>query len=558
MTTLREGEQPNAPTAVLYSGDRMAEISPKTPPSVQKNACFYCGKVGHWSKACPKKAGLGESSSSPHSATFPAPQAGHVDYPIHYCRCGRGICIIWVSKSKKNPDRKFYRCPGTGSEKCSYFKWCDELKEDEVRRSRPDSLFPVCRCGAGVCTLTTDPSGRSCFICPIKKGQGACDFVQWQDVPNTTVTGESSVLANVSVTDNNVDEIEPDILGDPSDEILPESEVGEANDTRAVLSLGHRHPAQDAVSEEGFLSESTAEGSSIIERVGNSPTESARASDEFLLVEHSTESAATEESPSAGIAESPFVERSDSPFTEPEKRSKLDRLGTRIKASRDLSDSVSLQSLHGLGSIMAGTISQAFDQLGTRIKANLITLLLSMDPSDHKKMRDEVDATINTLISQQLDHEIFYERVKGYIKQAEWLAKINEAKGSDMSEEELIEQYYAEKSRFHEISRAHSGAVEALAACSERLQSARKDESYLKDLLLEVEMELASCEAETAGLQARVVQITEKMSDSKKSFESASRAAAEPLMRSEQREIELSAAKAAFEKARAQLKRECL
>lgn len=56
---------------------------------------------------------------------------------------------------------------------CGYFRWCDKLREDEIRKSQPEFNFPTCGCGAGVCTVRVEESGpnagRKYFACPIKK-----------------------------------------------------------------------------------------------------------------------------------------------------------------------------------------------------------------------------------------------------------------------------------------------------------------------------------------------------------------------------------------------------
>ena len=56
---------------------------------------------------------------------------------------------------------------------CGYFKWCDMLREGEIRRSQPEFNFPTCLCGAGVCTVRVEESGpnagRRYFACPIRK-----------------------------------------------------------------------------------------------------------------------------------------------------------------------------------------------------------------------------------------------------------------------------------------------------------------------------------------------------------------------------------------------------
>ncbi|OVA09705.1 zinc finger protein [Macleaya cordata] len=46
-----------------------------------------------------------------------------------------------------------------------------------------ESSHPRCSCGAGLCTRLTEKEGenkgRTYFVCPVEKGEGACNFFQW-------------------------------------------------------------------------------------------------------------------------------------------------------------------------------------------------------------------------------------------------------------------------------------------------------------------------------------------------------------------------------------------
>ncbi|KAA8530049.1 hypothetical protein F0562_004758 [Nyssa sinensis] len=145
--------------------------------------CFHCKKQGHWFRDCPEK-----------SPKKPEPSSGSRDLPKLQCPCGSGICIVRISTTKKNPVRKFYSCPGNSGSKCEFFKWCDTVMSDEI------SDLPVCACGAGICRMSTETSGpnagRKFFVCPIKRGQGACNFFQWQDTQSMKT---SNTLVNESV-----------------------------------------------------------------------------------------------------------------------------------------------------------------------------------------------------------------------------------------------------------------------------------------------------------------------------------------------------------------------
>ncbi|GAB4841529.1 hypothetical protein Ancab_039712 [Ancistrocladus abbreviatus] len=132
--------------------------------------------------------------------------------PIHYCRCGQGMCTVLMCTSEINPGRRYYQCPGAGRENCGYFIWCDELRKNDIRESPPpkfSSSIPICDCGAGVCTMMTVCNGRftgrKCFVCPLEKGEGACDFFLWQDVLKSSEQAlmVSKFLSSVGFTETN-------------------------------------------------------------------------------------------------------------------------------------------------------------------------------------------------------------------------------------------------------------------------------------------------------------------------------------------------------------------
>uniref|UniRef100_A0A5B7C4E9 Uncharacterized protein n=1 Tax=Davidia involucrata TaxID=16924 RepID=A0A5B7C4E9_DAVIN len=140
---------------------------------MQGDICFHCKDRGHWARDCPKK-----------TPKKPEPSSVSQDLPMVQCSCGSGICVVRISSTEKNPGRKFYSCPRNFDSKCGFFKWCDMVRSDEI------SDAPECDCGAGICRISTETSGpnagRKSFVCPIKKGQGACEFFRWQDTRTTT------------------------------------------------------------------------------------------------------------------------------------------------------------------------------------------------------------------------------------------------------------------------------------------------------------------------------------------------------------------------------------
>jgi hypothetical protein len=43
------------------------------------------------------------------------------DIPPKDCACGDGLCNVKTSNTQRNPNRRFYSCPGS----CSFFEWFD-------------------------------------------------------------------------------------------------------------------------------------------------------------------------------------------------------------------------------------------------------------------------------------------------------------------------------------------------------------------------------------------------------------------------------------------------
>lgn len=192
----------------------MASISPVSPPSyrnqehaqnheitplrsvlgkrsIENDTCFSCKGKGHWAAACPSK--LQKLSPSSSSGAI-----NDADLPEIQCPCGAGRCLILVSKKPSNPDRKFYRCPYTRSPRdCSFFKWCDTLSF-HLSPNVMETSYPTCPCGAGKCILLTEENGsnagRKFFACPVKKGQGACTFSQFLDLPGEGCKRDETVI----------------------------------------------------------------------------------------------------------------------------------------------------------------------------------------------------------------------------------------------------------------------------------------------------------------------------------------------------------------------------
>lgn len=206
------------------------------------------------------------------------------------------------------------------------------------------------------------------------------------------------------------------------------------------------------------------------------------------------------------------------------------------------------------GNILTESTLKALRQAAAYIQSNLLALLESVDPLDHESMVREANSTFVALDGMSVDYRPFYDHIREFIGCVYWLAQIEWSIHNDISSEELINRYNSTKLRFDDLSRSHAEAVAVFAASDERLQLLREKASRVKNLLLQIEDQLSSCEAETKDLETHREEISKEMLEFEQSFLAASREAAEAMKLRQQKEVELKEAKAALEKARDQLR----
>ncbi|KAK7860367.1 hypothetical protein CFP56_039611 [Quercus suber] len=188
------------------------------------------------------------------------------------------------------------------------------------------------------------------------------------------------------------------------------------------------------------------------------------------------------------------------------------------------------------------------------VQNQLLTHLESMNPLEHESMTQVVESTFIVLDRLLVNYTPFQELVKEFIACASSFADIEQSINNERSFQELMERYHSEKVRYDDISRIHDEIMTAFADSNRRLHSLREEASCVKELLLRIENQLSSCEAETKELETRVGEVSRDMLESQKSLQTASQEAEEATKLCHQREQKRNAAKAALEMARIKLR----
>ncbi|XP_058179870.1 uncharacterized protein LOC131298428 isoform X2 [Rhododendron vialii] len=195
------------------------------------NSCFFCKKEGHWLKDCPMK-------SPNQGPPTPPPSIGDL-----HCHCG-----IHLAPQPSKDNRLYYACPlrrsGTGKG-CNFFKRCEDVTRDvNIKVSRT----PTCGCSAGPCRMD---ASRRFFVCPIKKGQGACSFVQPVDSTNNFVDERLLDSTNNILDDTFLDaalDLLEDQLVEPTNDIRDGSP---SSPPSTLTSCGDTSPSSRDMVEEG-------------------------------------------------------------------------------------------------------------------------------------------------------------------------------------------------------------------------------------------------------------------------------------------------------------------
>lgn len=212
----------------------------------------------------------------------------------------------------------------------------------------------------------------------------------------------------------------------------------------------------------------------------------------------------------------------------------------------------SIQNIPGMhrGRDYTGQISKALAELGSHVQNQLLAMLESTEPHNHRSMTEAANKTFSVLSSLSIDYRSFSEHVRKFISCASSLAEMEESVMAEQSTEEIMEWYDNERANVDEISTMQAETKDAVTASEQQLKSLGEEASRLKEMLLQIEDQLRHCKKENAELKIKSRKISEDMLESGKKLQEAE--AAKKLH--EEREREKNAAKESLERARIQLR----
>lgn len=201
-----------------------------------------------------------------------------------------------------------------------------------------------------------------------------------------------------------------------------------------------------------------------------------------------------------------------------------------------------------------GPMLEVLRQAASLFQRELLSRLDAMDPLDHKKMALAADHHFAPLNHLFADCTSFSERVRKFIACASSLAEIERSINADPSAQEIMERYEEEKHRYNNIYHSHAQTVDAVTASEQHIKSLRKEALHVKEMLLKIENQLTCCEAQNKKLKSQVCEISENLLESEKKMNAACEEVEAAKKLGEEREVARSAAKAALEEARIQLR----
>ncbi|XP_075522722.1 uncharacterized protein LOC142555632 [Primulina tabacum] len=461
----------------------------------------------------------------------PAPPSARFEQCLP-CPCNGGSCRLLTS-TQKHLGRQYYKCPRQQL-KCEFFKWADLVEPHELIN------VPYCGgCMAGVCRFTKVTSGpnagRILFMCRVKEGQGSCGFQVWQDELHENATpfvgcdNTGPVTADMVMDFNLISDEEPD-----NESHLNDTSINKNSPCPDVTTFGKMEQwnCQEEISDDVLRTsskESTAGDQKSFSTLLHPISES---NEEFSVNE----------------AYSP------SQFT-PECNSELSCSRT-TQVAVNAPSRAELFSETTPNNVMTEAISKSFTLAAEHLQNDLITRLEVMDFKDHEAMTHASEATFAALNRLFHDYQPMKERVNELIHSAVSLAEIEKSIPDEDSYQCLMDHSHRERIKLGEIDKAHAKVVSSVDKKGKRLIALQEELSSMKEWISRAEAEIMCCKAEMRNMENQLVEISNnKKQILKENFLIASKEWEDRLKLRERKDVEKSAAKAAFDRARALLRR---
>lgn len=391
---------------------------------------------------------------------------------------------------------------------------------------------------AGVCRftkVTNGPNaGRILFVCRIKEGQGSCGFQVWQDELHENATpfvgcdNTGPVIADMVVDFNLISDEEPD-----NESHLNDASIHMNIPSPDVTTFGKMEQwnFQEDISDE--LLRTPSKESTAGDQTSSSPP--------LHPISESNE----EFSVNKGYSPSQFT---------PECNSELSCSSTTQVSVNGPSCADHLSETTP-NNIMTEAISKSFALAAEHLQNDLITRLEAMDFKDHEAMTHASEATFAALNRLFHDYQPLKERVNELIHSAVSLAEVENSIPDEDSYQCLMDHCHHERIKLDEIDKALAKVVGIVNKNGKRLIVLQKKLSSMKEWISQAEVEIMCCNAEMGNMENQLVEISNKKQILKENIMIASKEWEDRLKLRERKDVEKIAAKAAFDRSRALLRR---
>lgn len=204
-------------------------------------------------------------------------------------------------------------------------------------------------------------------------------------------------------------------------------------------------------------------------------------------------------------------------------------------------------------SITGGKYTEMLQRIAADVQNEFIALLDRIDPLNLELLENEAVVCFKTLcLLRTVDCGGFICNVMHYIRCASSLTEIEVSHGCDPSLQlqELKSRLSAELKHYESASQHRSEKLNAYGASQGRLQVLSQNAARFREMLSQIEGEIAQCQAGSLELERCLVEVNQEVKKSRESLEAATREVKEV----EDREMKRAAAKDALEKARSGLR----